>query len=101
TFLKNRWIRLFPPMLLCTVITFIVFITLDTAVIFPDSHDPRNFLPSLTFITPKIWTLLLHKNFAWTNGSYWTLWNEVQFYVLASLLFFLGAKEKFLQNLLV
>jgi peptidoglycan/LPS O-acetylase OafA/YrhL len=36
----------------------------------------------------------------WLDGSYWTLWVEVQFYVIAGLLFFMN-KEKFLRNILV
>jgi peptidoglycan/LPS O-acetylase OafA/YrhL len=100
TFFKNRFIRLFPPILLWSVITYSVFIIFDTNLILPDSHFLKNFLPSLTFIKPEIWSLILNHSFSWLNGSYWSLWVEVQFYIIASLLFFMN-REKFFRNLLL
>jgi peptidoglycan/LPS O-acetylase OafA/YrhL len=100
TFIKNRFIRLFPPMLLWSVITFLLMTLLDTQKIFPSSHQIRNFFPSLTFTNPHIWDVLTGKEFNWINGSYWTLWVEVQFYIFAAIVFFRN-REKFLPNLLI
>jgi peptidoglycan/LPS O-acetylase OafA/YrhL len=99
-FFKHRFIRLFPPLLLCTFITFAVAACLDKDGVFSYAHDPKNLLPSLTLITPKLWTRLTHLPFYWINGSYWSLWDEVQFYVLAALLYFTG-KKNFLRNMLL
>ena len=99
-FFKNRFIRLFPPMLFWSITTFLVFALLDTNVIFPATHQVKNLLFSLTFINPDIGTLLFKNQFTWLNGSYWSLWVEIQFYVIAALLFFLN-KRRFLRNILV
>ena len=97
-FFKNRFMRLFPPLLLCTLITFIAAIFLDNSAIFPEAHQPANFLPSLTLTNHAIWTLLSHHNFFWINGSYWSLWVEVQFYAIAAMLYF-SDKSKIMRNL--
>jgi peptidoglycan/LPS O-acetylase OafA/YrhL len=97
-FFKNRFIRLFPPLLLCTLITFIAAGFLDNTSIFPEAHQPANLLPSLTLTNHAIWTLISHHNFFWINGSYWSLWVEVQFYAIAAALYFSG-KGKFIRNL--
>jgi peptidoglycan/LPS O-acetylase OafA/YrhL len=99
-FLGNRFVRLFPAMLLCSVITFILGLTLDDRHFFSFSYSLPNFLPSLTFTSPDLWTAMLHKPFGYISASYWSLWVEVQFYFLAAAIYFSG-KEDFLRNLLV
>jgi len=100
SFCTNRFSRLFPPMVLCTIITYIVVRTLDNHFLFANAHKIKNFLPSLTFINPTIWTLLIKKDFAWINGSYWSLWMEIQFYAISSVVFFLN-KKYFFRNILI
>ncbi len=100
SFFKNRLIRLFPPLLLCTLITFVAAAFLDDKALFVFARQPANLLPSLTLITPRIWFLLTHKDFMWVNGSYWSLWVEVQFYTIASTLYF-SSKSNFLRNMLL
>src|SRR5258706_4991330 len=46
SFWKNRFIRLFPPLLACTIITFGVAGILDSHLLFSDSHKAINFLPT-------------------------------------------------------
>ncbi|HMH23165.1 MAG TPA: acyltransferase [Puia sp.] len=99
-FFKNRFIRLFPPILFWSIITYLVFIILDNAHLFSTSHQLKNFLPSLTFINPKIWETIFKTKFDWLNGSYWSLWIEVQFYFISSILFFIN-KKNFFRNILV
>lgn len=101
TFYRNRFARLFPPMFLCSLITFIIVCTLDHQNAFANAHQIRNFLPSLTFTNPNIWTRLSGHEFHWLNGSYWTLWPEIQFYLLASAVYFLNPKKFQLNILLV
>ena len=90
SFWKNRLIRLLPPMVVCSLITFLVFIAFDNKNIFPNAHAVENFLPSLTFTKPGIWTMLARQrfDFDYINLSYWSLWVEVQFYIVASVFFF-------------
>ena len=52
SFWKKRSIRLLPPIITATLITFILFILFDHLNIFPSSHEVKNFIPSITFISP-------------------------------------------------
>jgi peptidoglycan/LPS O-acetylase OafA/YrhL len=100
TFFGNRFVRLFPPMLLCSFITIVLGAMLDNKHLFPFSYSVRNLLPSLTFTNPDLWARALHRPFGYISASYWSLWVEVQFYFLAAVIYF-GAKKDFLRNLLV
>jgi peptidoglycan/LPS O-acetylase OafA/YrhL len=86
----NRFIRLFPSMLFASVLTYIFFNLFDNIFLFPTSHYFKNILASITFLQPDlIASLIRHKiDLDYISGSYWSLWVEIQFYVLASLLYF-------------
>jgi len=94
TFWVKRFIRLFPAMLFASVLTFVVFTVFDRGFLFPQSHSLRNFLPSLSFINPAVFQLL-HINVSYLNGSYWSLWPEVEFYLFASVLYFINRAHFF------
>jgi len=100
SFLRNRFARLFPAMLLCSLITFLVAGLLTKPQDITEAHQVRNFLPSLTFTNPTLWTLFTGKTFHWINGSYWTLWVELQFYTLAAVIYYAG-KRHFLRNFIM
>jgi peptidoglycan/LPS O-acetylase OafA/YrhL len=100
SFYRNRFARLFPPMLLCTFLTFITVCFLDDHLLFRNAHELKNFVPSLTFINPTLWTLITNVDFHWVNGSYWSLWVEIQFYFISSMLYFLS-KRHFFRNILL
>ncbi|WP_430901678.1 MULTISPECIES: acyltransferase family protein [unclassified Paraflavitalea] len=97
-FFIKRWVRLFPSMLVASLLTYLLFICFDTQQIKPESHSFSNLLYSLTFLEPGLLNVF-DSSITWTylSGSYWSLWPEIQFYVLAALLFFYN-KEKFLRN---
>jgi len=100
SFFVKRLIRLFPPMLLCSVITFFAIKALDPGHQFALLHSETalNFFPSLTFSHPIFWVKLFHNDHVeYIDGAYWSLWVEVTFYLLAGLLFFTN-KQKFLQR---
>jgi peptidoglycan/LPS O-acetylase OafA/YrhL len=99
-FFKNRFIRLFPPILFWSIVTYLVFITLDNHLIFPEAHELKNLLFSITFINPELTSIIFKSDVHWINGSYWSLWVEVQFYVLAAILYYTNRKS-FFQNLLL
>jgi peptidoglycan/LPS O-acetylase OafA/YrhL len=98
SFCKKRFIRLFPPMLLCTIITFLFCQYFDDKNFFPSAHDWKNFLPSLSFINPAIWSLSGHK-FGLISWSYWSLWPEIQFYIISAVIYFID-KKNFLRNMI-
>jgi len=99
-FFKNRFIRLFPPMLLCTLLTYFIAVNWDINNDFMEAHSALNFLPSLTFIHPRIWSFLIGKHLDWTAFVYWSLWVEVQFYVVAAVIYFRNRKQ-FFRNFIV
>jgi len=101
SFYRNRFIRLFPPMLLCSLITFITVRLLDDHYLLRNAHELKNLVPGLTFINPALWTLVTKTKFNWLNGSYWSLWVEIQFYVISSAVYFLSKKHFFRNMLLV
>ncbi|MDI1356519.1 MAG: acyltransferase [bacterium] len=97
-FWKKRWIRLFPAMLICSLITYTTVSILDTDKVFYRSQVPGNLLVSLTFLHPSIINAVLkpiHVQLSYLNGSYWSLWPEIQFYLLASLIYFADPKKFF------
>ncbi|MBI3883555.1 MAG: acyltransferase [Sphingobacteriales bacterium] len=98
-FWKKRIIRLFPPMLICSVITWLFCIFFDTKNLFWGSHRFINLLGSLTFIDPRILNKLFSHTvqFSYTSGAYWSIWPEIQFYCIASLIYYYKP-AKFFQN---
>ncbi len=99
-FFLHRFKRLFPAMLLYSLITFAVVCWLDIAHFFRNAHYSRNLLPGFTFINPAIWSNLTGIDFHWINGSYWSLWTEVQFYFISACVYFLN-KKRFFTNMLL
>ena len=100
TFWQKRMIRLFPSILIATLFTYIFFIAFDKYNLFPDSHFLKNFIPSLSFINPSIFKYTFNIELSYINGSYWSLWPEIQFYILCSLLYFFN-KKRFLMNFII
>lgn len=97
-FWKKRFIRLFPAMFICSVITFTIVSLLDTNNLFARTHEFKNFLVSLTFIHPEVFNTIFRRydlQLTYINGSYWSLWPEIQFYVLASIVYFINPQKFF------
>ena len=97
-FWKKRIIRLLPAMAICSLITLLVFSFFDTDNFFQNSHRLTNFFYSLTFLSPTLLDHLLrfiplHGNYI--QGSYWSLWPEIQFYFFASLVYYIRPKKFF------
>jgi peptidoglycan/LPS O-acetylase OafA/YrhL len=101
SFWKKRLIRLIPSILIASVVTLILFKIFDSQFLFPHSHELKNFIPSITFISPVLLNDIFKGcDFNYINGSYWSLWPEIQFYIFSSLIFYFK-KEKFLVNFLL
>ncbi|MGC5789443.1 acyltransferase family protein [Herbaspirillum huttiense] len=84
-FMLRRWLRLFPAMLICSVIVYLTFTFLMPGV---REVSLRAMLPGLTFIEPRTWSKLLGSAQPILEGSFWSLYVEVRFYAFAGLLFF-------------
>ncbi len=92
-FAIKRVSRLWPAMLLCSVLTFVLLKIIPQELF---SANAKNFLPSLTFIDPFILGKALKQDFEWMDGAYWSLFVEVRFYFWAALIYFFS-KSRFLE----
>ncbi len=91
----NRFVRLLPGMLFASVITYVFFNCFDNDFLFPASHYFKNILVSLTFIQPDLLSSLTRYTIKldYISASYWSLWVEIQFYVLVSFIYFFCKKS--------
>jgi peptidoglycan/LPS O-acetylase OafA/YrhL len=97
TFWKKRMIRLFPSMLIASLITYLFFNLFDTDFLYPVSHYFKNVLASITFISPDLLSSVFNRivDFDYISGSYWSLWPEIQFYFFVSVIYYLN-RNRFL-----
>lgn len=94
-FILRRWLRLFPAMLICSMLVF------ASVGLFPErpAGAPlwRDMLPGLTFIEPTWWGFVLGSPQGVLEGAFWSLFVEVKFYFIAGLLyFFIGGRKMIL-----
>jgi len=101
-FWKRRFIRLYPSMIIASVLIFLFMSLFDKKRLFENAHELKNFIPSISFLPPAIFKNLASsewtKNLNYLNLSFWSLWPEIQFYFVSSILYFFS-KEKFIRNL--
>ena len=91
-FVRKRFARLFPTMLLCSILSFVIVSSLPQHALQPRWRD---FLPSLTFTDPLLWSPLFGVPFHAMDGSYWSLFVEVKFYFWIGLLYFGVGSRRF------
>jgi peptidoglycan/LPS O-acetylase OafA/YrhL len=91
-FYTRRWLRLFPAMLVCSLIIYF------TAPFFFErpagSPALRDLLPGLSFIEPIWWSKLLGPPQGALEGAFWSLYVEVKFYILAGFFYFVFGEKK-------
>jgi peptidoglycan/LPS O-acetylase OafA/YrhL len=86
TFLYRRWLRLFPAMLICSI--FIFF----TTNFFPERPNGqpalKDLIAGLSFVEPYIWQKVMGLQLHSLEGSFWSLYVEFKFYIIAAFLYF-------------
>jgi peptidoglycan/LPS O-acetylase OafA/YrhL len=91
-FILKRWLRLFPAMLIVSIIIYI------TADFFPERPKgrlyPKDLLPGLLFIEPAWLNKIFNLYVKLINGSFWSLFVECKFYVIAGLAYFILKDKK-------
>jgi peptidoglycan/LPS O-acetylase OafA/YrhL len=87
-FMYRRWLRLFPAML---IVSILVFAT--ARMLFPERPQGipvlRDLLPGLTFIDNDALTRIFHSHQGVIENAFWSLFVEAKFYVIFGLIFFI------------
>tara|TARA_R110001583_G_scaffold116972_2_gene267863 strand:+ start:5617 stop:6696 length:1080 start_codon:yes stop_codon:yes gene_type:complete len=85
-FLYKRWLRLFPAMLICSLIIFFsasYFTERPQGI--PQAID---MIPGLLFIEHSILSDITGIKFGILEGAFWSLYVEFKFYILAAIVYF-------------
>jgi peptidoglycan/LPS O-acetylase OafA/YrhL len=90
-FLFRRWKRLFPAMLLCSLLIFAVsgLWTVKTNPLL----DASSLLPGISLVAPGVWSWLTGHEFQMLEGSFWSMFVEVKFYLLAAFAYFVLGRQ--------
>lgn len=92
SFLYRRWLRLFPAMLICSILILL------TSVFFSarpnGTVEVLNLLPGLLFIEPYWLEKLLGVPIESIESAFWSLYVEFKFYVIAAFLYFFVKDKK-------
>lgn len=85
-FAKARYTRLAPAMLVGSLLIFLASFWLPERP--GGSLNIADWLPSLSFISPTVWSALTGLEVQSMDGAFWSLYVEVYFYALVALLFY-------------
>lgn len=90
-FIKKRWLRLFPAMLIASIL---IFLTASFLYERP-MGAPRlaDVVSGITFINPFFLQIIFGGRWGMLEGAFWTLFVEVVFYILFGLSFFYKRKK--------
>lgn len=86
-FAVRRFLRLWPPILVCSILTFLTMHLIETDFTAARRTGLSGFVPSLTFISPTVLDHVI-PGVRWIDGVYWSLFVEVRFYFWAALTVF-------------
>jgi peptidoglycan/LPS O-acetylase OafA/YrhL len=91
-FARKRWIRLFPAML---IVTIFLFLTAPLLVERPFGQPKLlDVMPGLLFIESHFLNYLFGTELRDLEGAFWSLYVEVRFYILLSVLYFAFGRKK-------
>ncbi|WP_158971672.1 acyltransferase [Paraglaciecola sp. L3A3] len=97
-FLFKRWLRLFPAMLIASLLIYV------TAQFLSDrpAGDPtlRSLVPGLSFISSAIWNNYLNITMPTMEGAFWSLYVEAYFYVFIAFVYFKLTSNKITECIL-
>lgn len=99
SFLKKRWLRLFPEMLTVSVLLYF------TDGFFPEwsamTPYAKNLLPGLLFFNPETLTQISGVELHSMAGSFWSLYVEAMFYLIIGVVYFTAGRKYCLPALIV
>jgi peptidoglycan/LPS O-acetylase OafA/YrhL len=99
-FAIRRFARLWPPLLICSIATFVIVKFLPTPFSLTANQGWANFLPSLTLTPAPMWSWV-SPHVELIDIAYWSLVVEVRFYILAAALFWICRRGHFSVNLVI
>jgi peptidoglycan/LPS O-acetylase OafA/YrhL len=99
TFLMARFKRIYPSLWISILLIYIICNSLNQAFIAPIPIS--SLIPSVTLVSPDLINQIFGSKMIWTTGVLWSLWVEIQFYILAGFLYFKFKKLSFITNLLI
>lgn len=95
-FMFKRWTRLFPAMLVCSLL---IFLTSFYFIERPAGQPTlASLLPGLTFIQPDFWKIAI-ADLRPMEGAFWSLYVEFKFYIFAAVVYFWRGREALLATL--
>lgn len=96
-FMFKRWLRLFPAMLIATVL---IYITAPLFTARPLGEVKLiDSLPGLTFISHHFFKTIIGPEISLFENGFWSLFVEVKFYLLAGWLYFLIGQKRMIMML--
>ena len=85
-FAIRRIARIFPTLMLCGLITWLVTLAIGPAEL---QRNTGEFLLSIFSLPPEhIGPLFGQHGWAWLDGAYWSLWVELRFYAVIGVIYF-------------
>jgi peptidoglycan/LPS O-acetylase OafA/YrhL len=97
-FFVRRVSRIWPPLLFCSVVTFLTIRLIPTPFAVDAGQEWINFFPSLTLTPPELWRLA-YPGARFIDFPYWSLVVEVRFYIFAACTFWFLGRRNFGRNL--
>lgn len=101
-YLKNRFIRLSPAMLICSSLTFIFFCFFYKGDGYEHSKNLNNLLIANTFIDPHVFNLSSGRiKYYYMDNAYWSLWVEICFYTIIGLFYYFNRNKYILYYIIL
>jgi peptidoglycan/LPS O-acetylase OafA/YrhL len=99
-FFVRRFSRIWPPLLICSIITFCIVKASSSPFSELKKQDWPNFLPSLTLTPNGLWSGYF-PGIDLVDGVYWSLLVEARFYVIVAVIFWLFKRSNVTRNLVI
>lgn len=98
-FMFKRWLRLFPAMLIASLLILITSPLLSARPL--GTPYAMDLIPGITFITPGFFRTIFDNQQTMLEGGFWSLFVEVKFYIVAGLLYFTIGQKRMITALVI